>query len=82
MEQNTKPIKGRFLSERDRAALKREKQQRHHRRRQRKLHAVLGILTANALLVYMIAGNRIHPCYGAGFAAVVSAYLGYQLRGA
>ena len=82
MEQNTKPINGRFLSDRDRVALKREKQQRNRRRRQRKRLALLGILAANGLLVYMIAANRIHPCYGAGFAAVISAYLGYQLRGA
>ena len=81
MEENTKPITGRFLSDKDRAALKREKQKRYHRRRQKKCFAILGLLTGNALLVYMIAGNHIDPCYGAGFAAAVSAYLGYRLRG-
>ena len=81
MEQRKKTVTGRFLTEQDRAAMKRERQMRLRRKRLRKMFSFLGLVGGNGLLIYMIMGNHIHPCYGAGFAAVTSAYLGYQMNG-
>ena len=80
MEQNNKHISGRFLTERDRVSLQRERKIRHRKKRQKKLLAFLAFLSGNGLLLYMIAGYRIDPCFGAGFAAAVSVYLGYQMH--
>ena len=70
---------GRFLSEQDREALKRERMQRYRWKRRRKALAMLALLAGNGLLVYMVARGQIAPCYGTGFAAAVSVYFGYQL---
>ena len=80
MGHSVKSATGRFLSEQDRAELKRERKIRHRRKQQKRILAFLGLIAANALLMYMIKANHIHPCYGAGFAAAASACLGYQMH--
>ena len=80
MEHKTKTVTGRFLTEQDRAALKWERKNRFRQKRRRKILAFLGLIGGNGLLLYMISGSHIHPCYGAGFAAAVSAYLGYRMH--
>lgn len=79
MEQKKQMKTGRFLSEQDREAMKRERMQRYRRKRRRKALAMLALLAGNGLLVYMVARGQIAPCYGTGFAAAVSVYFGYQL---
>lgn len=80
MEKTSKYNTGRFLTEQDRVSLKRERQQRLRRKRQKKLLSGLILVMGNVLLLYMINSSRIDPCYGAGFAAASSAYLGYQMH--
>jgi hypothetical protein len=80
MEKTSKYNTGRYLTEQDRASLKRERQQRLRGKRKKKLLSGLILIMGNVLLLYMINSSRIDPCYGAGFAAVSSAYLGYQMH--
>ncbi len=41
--------------------------------------AAAALLAWDILLLYMITADLIEPVYGAGFVALVSVYLGYQL---
>ena len=80
MGHSVKSATGRFLSEQDRKKLKQERKLRHRRKQQKRLLAFLGVIAANVLLMYMIQYNHIHPIFGAGFAAAVSAWMGYHVH--
>ena len=72
---------GRYLRPEDRARLARERQRRRRQRRRRQGELLLMLACETALVVCLIAWGHLEGPFGAGLAAMLSAYFGYQLKG-
>lgn len=70
---------GRFLREADRMEMARQTRSRHLRRRRRWVSVTL-LLLWDGMLLYLILRCWIVPVWGGVFVAVVSVYLGYQMK--
>ena len=68
---------GRYLRRRDRKRQERERMLRMGKM----IRLVLTLAAGNAVLVYLIEGGLLDGTWGAGLTAVLSASLGYQLKG-
>ena len=73
------PQGGRFLDQRDWERMQRQSQGRKIRQRNRIL-AIMVLLLWDGLLLYMIVSCLIEAVYGAVFIAVISIYMGYQMK--
>ena len=72
---------GKYLTPEERSRLVRDRQRRKHQRIRRKVELMLMLICETTFVVYMIAGGHLDGSFGAGLAAVLSAYFGYQLKG-
>lgn len=68
---------GKYLRRTDRKRQERERMLRIKKRTQ----LALALGAGNAVLVYLIAGGLLDGAWGAGLTAVLSASLGYQMKG-
>lgn len=79
MKKETSNGPGKYLTPADREALQRQRRS-SGRRRCRRYLSVTVLLLWDGLLLYMIVKCLIDGVYGAAFVAVISVYLGYNMK--
>ena len=73
---------GKYLDPAWREQLEQQRRQRRRMRQRKRLGLLVFLLGLDAAFVCMIAVGRMDGSFGAGLAAALSAYFGYQLKGA
>ena len=72
---------GKYLTPEERSRFVRDRQRRRNQRRRRRGELLLMLICETTFVIYLIAGGHLDGAFGAGLAAVLSAYFGYQLKG-
>ena len=72
-------MKGKYLDERSRQQIIRERREAMLRKRMRKVFRVMGLFFSNAVLLWVITSQLINPFLGMVAIAATSAWFGYKI---